>query len=96
MGDDKFLRYARLLLKTQGQNRPDRRFYEDDVFLIEETQSGIRALGWAIPRGREILDWRRPGAFWGHEDRLPEEESHMEKLVVLYSLAELGIRRNCD
>jgi hypothetical protein len=90
MGDDKFLRYARLLLKTIGRNTAHRRVYEDDVLLIEESMAGIRAVGWTIPRGRELLDWRRPGLFGLHDDRLPEEEAHLEKLIVLYALAALG------
>lgn len=80
-----------MLLKAAGRSSKHVRVYADEMFLVEENKAGVRIIGWTVPRGRVLLQWKRVchnyGTFIEHEDRLPSEDAHMEKLVVLYALA---------
>ena len=87
----KLLRYARLILKAHGKHSPRDSAYADEMILVEETKQGVRILGWTIPRGRVLLDWRRVvhdfGDFKETDEIMPEEEAHIQKLVLLDAMA---------
>lgn len=85
MTDERFLEYARLLLRYQAQNGPFSRVYDDGVLRVEETQDGIKVTN--IPHLHVILNWKRTGLFYDTHPRVAEDENHLEKLVVLYAMA---------
>ncbi len=87
MSDEKFVQYIRLLLRYQARHEADRRIYDDDVLHVEETQDGVKVRTKESPR-RLILNWKRTGLFYEAENRTLAEDAHLEKLVVLYAMAQ--------